>query len=220
MNSPSHPAEAESTKAGLGKGARTRLVILDSAEALFADRGYDGVTVRNVADHAGVNLGVVTYHFPSKEVMFEAVVERRAGALTGARRKALAAIEHETLETLLDAFLRPFRDFVVNGGEGWRSYGRLIAHLAQDARWTALVTRHFGALGAEMIERIERAVPGLDRQGATRGYVHLIAVMVGVFASTGLLDRFSQGKMISQDIDAAYPHMIRFVAGGIRALAA
>ncbi len=59
------------------------------------------------------------------------------------------------------------------------------------------------------------ATPGLNRQQAIRGYVHLIAVMVGVFASTGLLNRFSDGALDSRDISDSLPHLITFVAGGM-----
>ena len=43
-----------------------RVTILDAAEELFAQSGFDGVPVREVAKKAGVALSLVTYHFPSK----------------------------------------------------------------------------------------------------------------------------------------------------------
>ncbi|WP_017667608.1 TetR/AcrR family transcriptional regulator [Sandarakinorhabdus sp. AAP62] len=194
-------------------------LILDAAEVLFAERGFDGVSMRMVADAAPVGLGLLTYHFATKETLFEAVVERRASVLSGARLDALAALVDPTLEELMDAFIRPYRDLIMTGGPGWRSYARLHANLTQDARWTALAMRNFGDVGRTMIDRICAAEPGIDRALAVRGYVHVIGTMVSVFANTGLIDQLSGGTLSSHDIDASLAPMVQFGAGGIRALA-
>jgi AcrR family transcriptional regulator len=196
-----------------------KTLILDTAERLFAERGFDGVSVRDVATAGPVGLGLITHHFPSKEMLFEAVVARRAESLNDARREALNALRDPALEDILRAFVGPYRDFIETGGPGWRAYARLIALITQDARWTALAARFFSDLGRDVIERMKAAEPGLTRTTAVRGYVHLVAVMIGMFASTGLLDRFSDGELSSEDISANFEPMIRFAAGGIRALA-
>lgn len=196
-----------------------KTTILDAAEALFAERGFDGVSMRLIADAAPVGLGLLTHHFPSKDDLFEAVMARRVDTLNEKRRSALQALEKPTLEDLLLAFVGPYRDLIESGDPGWRAYARLIAIITQEARWTNLASRYFSDLGREMIRRIMEVTPGLSRDQATRAYVHLVAVMIGMFASTGLLDRFSEGRLDSSDISDSLPHLIQFVAGGIRALA-
>jgi len=54
----------------------TRDRILDSAEALFAERGLDGVAVRDIAARVGLNAASLYNHFPGKEALYEAVLER------------------------------------------------------------------------------------------------------------------------------------------------
>jgi AcrR family transcriptional regulator len=49
--------------------AKTRDLILDVAENLFAERGFHGVSVREVADAAGVRQSLVHYHFSNKETL-------------------------------------------------------------------------------------------------------------------------------------------------------
>lgn len=59
----------------------TRNLLLDAAEAAFAEGGFKGASVRAITAGARANLGAVTYHFGSKAALFEAVVERAQGGL-------------------------------------------------------------------------------------------------------------------------------------------
>jgi AcrR family transcriptional regulator len=67
--------------------ASTRERLLDVAARLFADRGYDGVSVRDIVGQAGANLGAVTYHFGSKEALFGEVLTREIQPLLRAGRE-------------------------------------------------------------------------------------------------------------------------------------
>lgn len=59
----------------------TRETLIRAGRALFALRGYDGTSVRAITRDAGANLGAVTYHFGSKQGLYEAVLERALGGL-------------------------------------------------------------------------------------------------------------------------------------------
>jgi AcrR family transcriptional regulator len=50
--------------------------LLAAAKQIFAERGFDGSSVRDITAEAGANLGAVTYHFGSKEALYHAVLER------------------------------------------------------------------------------------------------------------------------------------------------
>jgi AcrR family transcriptional regulator len=60
-----------------------RAHILAVAEQLFADNGFDGTSVRDIAQLANVNLAMVSYYFGSKEKLLEALIEDRAGYTLG-----------------------------------------------------------------------------------------------------------------------------------------
>ena len=53
--------------------------ILTVSEELFSERGFDGTSVRDIAQKAGVNLAMISYYFGSKEKLLMALVEFRAG---------------------------------------------------------------------------------------------------------------------------------------------
>ena len=91
--------------------AKTRLI--DAAERLFAERGVDAVSVREITREASANVAAVHYHFGSKSALLRAVLDRTIQPLTARRAELLAAQleasrgEPLTLEAILDAFLRP-----------------------------------------------------------------------------------------------------------------
>src|SRR5512145_2498415 len=58
------------------RGEHTRERILDAAEALFADRGFEGTALRDVAGRVGIRTPSLYNHFPSKEALYTAVLER------------------------------------------------------------------------------------------------------------------------------------------------
>jgi AcrR family transcriptional regulator len=55
--------------------ASTREALLAAGTRLFAERGFDGASVRAITARAGANLGAITYHFRSKEAFYEAVID-------------------------------------------------------------------------------------------------------------------------------------------------
>jgi AcrR family transcriptional regulator len=57
--------------------------ILIVAEELFAEKGFDGTSVRDIAQQAGVNLAMISYYFGSKEKLLESLVELRASYAYG-----------------------------------------------------------------------------------------------------------------------------------------
>ncbi|HEX8357748.1 MAG TPA: TetR family transcriptional regulator [Segetibacter sp.] len=51
--------------------------IINTAERLFSSNGYDGTSVRDIADEAGVNIAMISYYFGSKEKLMEALFEQK-----------------------------------------------------------------------------------------------------------------------------------------------
>lgn len=81
----------------------TRQVIIDVAARLFAERGMDGVSVREITREARVNLGAITYHFGSKEALFADVILEKIQPLIeiGAEVSASSNTPSEKLKQIL-----------------------------------------------------------------------------------------------------------------------
>ena len=58
-----------------------QIQIIETAEILFAERGFDGTSVRDIADEAGINVAMISYYFGSKEKLMEALFEFRVGSV-------------------------------------------------------------------------------------------------------------------------------------------
>ncbi|WP_205685542.1 TetR/AcrR family transcriptional regulator [Flavipsychrobacter stenotrophus] len=54
-----------------------QIAIINAAEKLFAEKGFDGASVRDIAQEADVNVAMISYYFGSKEKLMEAVFEER-----------------------------------------------------------------------------------------------------------------------------------------------
>ncbi|MBL7719020.1 MAG: TetR/AcrR family transcriptional regulator [Flavipsychrobacter sp.] len=54
-----------------------QLAIMETAEQLFADNGYDGTSIRDIAHQADVNVAMISYYFGSKEKLLQAIFEKR-----------------------------------------------------------------------------------------------------------------------------------------------
>jgi AcrR family transcriptional regulator len=55
-----------------------QLQLLDTAELLFSRKGFEGTSVRDIAEEAGINTAMISYYFGSKEKLMEAIFERRS----------------------------------------------------------------------------------------------------------------------------------------------
>lgn len=204
----------------MAKRGDTKTAILDAAEELFAAASFDLVSLREVAAKAKVPLGLINYHFTSKEKLFEAIIARRSDALNAERRTAFAALARKpTVADVIDVFMRPYLELVLTGGPGWRAYGRLLAQTGQQRRWTRLITRHFVATQDLVLTALTDADPRLTEEAAMRGYVHMVSVMFGIFAGNDVLGVISGRAYSDRDLRRAYDHALPFLAGAFEGLA-
>ena len=75
----------------------TKNKILDAAENLFADKGFNGTSLREITSLADVNLAAVNYHFGSKKELIKAVMSRYMNELSPKLQTALAVIYQQEL---------------------------------------------------------------------------------------------------------------------------
>ena len=71
-----------------------QIQIIETAETLFAERGFDGTSVRDIAEEAGVNVAMISYYFGSKEKLMEALFKLRVGSV---KIRVEALIKDESL---------------------------------------------------------------------------------------------------------------------------
>ena len=90
---------------------------MDAALDLLAERGEDGVTLRELTDAADANVAAVSYHFGSLKSLYDAAIEHALERYLDAQEDAVSALDPDsTLEALAAAFARPLIGSLVAGG--------------------------------------------------------------------------------------------------------
>ncbi|WP_375588151.1 TetR family transcriptional regulator [Hoeflea alexandrii] len=199
----------------------TSLSILDAAERLFAERGYDGASVRDIAKAAGTQIASISFHHVSKETLFERVVERRASELSQLRLDALSALKtldaEPTLEALLSAFLRPYLEKAGAGDPQWLAYARLVAMVSADARWHRISERCFDPTAGVFIAEIARLFPHADRSTIAVSFIFSVSSMLSLSTSTWRIEALSEAAGTQPAMDRLADHLVRFCEAGMHA---
>lgn len=197
--------------------------ILDVAEELFALHGFDGVTMRQIAQRARVDVALANYYFGRKRAVFDAVFERRAGLLNQLRLDALREVQARAgskgpaVEQIIEAFLRPLEIAQEHADAGLRNYLALVAYANNSPIFGGeLISRLFNTLVQEFIDALKLALPGHREEDIYWCYHYLSGSLSLTLADTGRIDILSRGKCRSSDFKAAYDRMVPYTAAGFR----
>jgi AcrR family transcriptional regulator len=141
-------------------GDETRTRILDVAERRFADRGFDGVSIRDITREAGVNGAAIHYHFGTKQDLVAAIVRRRSDALRKMRAEVLdlAGDGDNEVRTIAEALVRPAAELVASG-EGGRSYVAFLAAIGSHPSFAPILTDLFDPFTDRFTTMLARALP-------------------------------------------------------------
>lgn len=197
-------------------GDITREKILNSAERLFGRRGFGSVSLRDITTDAGVTLALASYHFGTKDNLFEQVVARRASILSALREERLDKLSEPDVEQILDAFISPLFERARSREPGWRDYFRVLAHLAEDNQWLDMFETHFDQTARRFRDALIAAMPDADPAAVSRTFTMTLQVMLATVSQHGRVDRLSSGTVRATNLTEAYPVLLQFVTAGIR----
>jgi AcrR family transcriptional regulator len=153
-------------------GTVTKDRLLDAAEALFMEHGFEATSLRAITTAAGVNLAGVNYHFGSKEELFQSVLTRRLDPMNQERVDLLTELEARAApapvpcERILSAMFIPALRLARDPERGGANFLRLLGRAYADP---APFIRHFlSDQYAVMIARFKaafgRALPELPKR--------------------------------------------------------
>jgi AcrR family transcriptional regulator len=148
---------------GNGAGRATRERVLATAERLFATRGIDAVSVRDITEAAGANLAAVNYYFGSKHGLIVAIVQQRADQLAHRRAELLDeldAVGDVDLRSVIRAMVLPTAELVAADPNG-QFYVSFLAAL-DDHPDLVPVLDVFDASTERYLEVLARATPGMS----------------------------------------------------------
>ncbi|CAG0984329.1 MAG: TetR/AcrR family transcriptional regulator [Rhizobiaceae bacterium] len=193
--------------------AATRARIVEAAEAEFADHGFDGVSVRQIALRADVPVALINYHFGSKEGLYRAIFEMRAPMIVDQRLAGLRLAEMEPdterkVEMIVKAVLVP--NLHMRSTEKNSSYSRILAREVSDPKShnRKVIAEFFDPVAHKVMEALHRALPDRSIEEINWGYQAMLGAMVYTMADTGRISRISGGRCDPEDEMATATYLV------------
>ena len=201
----------------------TRKRLLNAAEALFADKGYHAVSMRDIARHAKVNLAAAGYHFGSKEKLFVEALIRRVRPLNERRLATLTALENRkrvpALPEVLDAFARALIEEALCDPETSRRLNRLLSRAFAESDEISRMIFHEESLNVALrfVHAIRRACPKLTGDQAGLGLALYAGCMIHMLHWT-VNTPFPelQGANADRNLETLMKTLVNFGTAGFR----
>ena len=193
---------------------KNRKRVLDAAEAVFAAKGFDGATIREIAAAAGEPVGTIHHHGGGKEQLFRKTVARRAAILSEHRVAALNEARNDgplTVGAVLTAFFQPFLE-LAQLDPGWRNYARLVAFVSSDTQWRSLASDCFDSTFDIFLQALIDLQPGASRQQLAARFVFCVSALIAHLTSQDRIGRIGGGHLPRKE---ALQNLISFCALGI-----
>lgn len=212
------------TKSKVESGAATRQRLLEAAEQLFSEDGFESVSVRDITEKAGANVAAVNYHFNSREHLVELVMERYINPINEERLARLDALEKKSgskavpLEELLDAFVRPFATQVRKSELSEKMFYKLMGRCLGDraGKMPKSVEQGFQLMLMRFKRAFEKALPKLESEELLWRIHFTVGAMIHTMAHAETFNRFTQGESGSPAMEKTLSRFIRFSAAGLR----
>ena len=152
---------------------RTRDLLLDAGLACFAERGFDGTSIRAIAARAGLSLGLLYHYFPSKEALLHELMQRSGGLIQAVFVEVAAEPDAQRrLESLVRVSIRSMRDHL--------PFYQLSAKMRAQPEVMGALAEHIPAFEAALVAQFTAL---LDEVGMDAPEAHarlLIATLDGV----------------------------------------
>jgi AcrR family transcriptional regulator len=199
--------------------------ILDAAEKMFAEAGFDGASLRDIVREAGVNLATVYYYFESKEGLIAAVIERRLGPL---RQEHLDLLhQHEEaangrpvpLENIFEAVLLPPLRLVGANTAQSKAVSRLLGRIVTEPnpQFQDLLRSQHEKVRNAFLEALRRTLPHLPTSDLQWRIEFLWGALAFILCNPRKIEKMSRGACNPADTPALMSQMMRFFTAGFSA---
>jgi len=206
--------------------AATKQRILDTAESLFMEHGFEATSLRSITAAAGVNLAAVNYHFGSKEELFQSVLTRRLDPMNHARLALLTRLEREagphalSCDKILTALFVPALALARDPARGGKNFLRLLGRAYADP--APFIRQFLSTQYAQMIARFKeafaRALPKLPRKELSWRLHFIMAALSYTLAGTDALKLIAELNPHATDNDEILLRRLApFLLAGLKA---
>jgi AcrR family transcriptional regulator len=208
-----------------GGTSNVRESILGTAEKMFADLGYAGTTLREIADGAHVTQALINYYFGSKFALFEEVYLRRAVEVARERLVNLETLEQvraltgepTAVQDIVRAFLEP--TLALRSTAEGRNFLRLQSRLHTEPPHLSykLRTDAYDVSTRGYVQLLRKVVPQLSALDAYWRVTMMIGTYLYAFSDTHRMEELAGADYDAGDSDGILEQVTRFLTGGLQA---
>ncbi|KNA47161.1 TetR familytranscriptional regulator [Vibrio cholerae MZO-2] len=201
----------------------TKEKILDVAEGLFAEYGFNDTSLRTITSEAGVNLASVNYHFGDKKTLVRAVLNRYLEAFMPEMKQSLERLNERDDYDMAEVFealrapLRSLSELRPNGTSRFmlligRGYTDVQGHL----RW--FITNRYNDVLTLFTDSVLKATPNLTRETLFWRLHFTLGTCVFTMASSQALAEIAENDFGSKvDPKSVVDQLIPYLAAGVAA---
>ncbi|KPC54786.1 TetR/AcrR family transcriptional regulator [Amantichitinum ursilacus] len=209
------------------KAVETSTRILDAAELLFVEHGFDATSMRLITQAAGVNIAAVNYYFGSKDGLFKAVFERRAEPFARLFLGHLDQLERQyanpSAKQVVEAFVAAAIELGQEASLGGLIFVRLLARTFVEPHpvLKESMPRRYSELTRRYISALVKSLPHLSEAEVHWRFHFLANAMFNAFAGTNVLRLFMAHPIVNaRDPQMVARMLVPFVVAGLDAQAA
>ncbi|HLJ01637.1 MAG TPA: TetR family transcriptional regulator [Bradyrhizobium sp.] len=196
--------------------ANMREAILCAAEELFSIKGFDAVSVRDIAQAAGANPGSVTYHFKTKDGLLLEIYRRHCGPMNRRRLELLAAARRvrdlqDRLEAIVRAYVLPAFSSGSDLAGGGARFTRLRAVMSAEGNEVAkrIIAQTFDDTSHAFIDAIHESLPHIARTEIVWRSHFLLGALYYTLVTPERVSRLSRGEADGGDAVSAIEQLVR-----------
>lgn len=201
-----------------------REAILDAAEELFSKSGFRAVSMREIAQASGANLGSISYHFGSKDGLLRAIYELHSGPMNRRRSELLNEAQRirdsdDRLAAIVRAFILPsFSDAEGSVGGGAR-FARLRAVVMAERHEEAqkIIAETFNPINLAFLDALQACLPHLSRADIVWRTHFLLGAVSYTLINPWRVTRLSDGAADGENTDEALTQIVRAAVAAFRA---
>lgn len=195
--------------------------ILIAAESLFAEQGFDGTTLRQITQKAGVNLAAVNYHHGDKESLYLEILRRRIRPINQRRLAMLAEAEQQAgdqpvpLAKLMEILAGPLFELYAEADENGRHGARLVGRALVEplAFMESYLAGEYQPWLARFGQALRRHAPALTPEDFLWRFSFVIGALQHALATLHRMKNLTRGICRDNDHAAALPRFVQFATG-------
>lgn len=198
--------------------------LLEAAESLFAERGFDAVSVRDITKLAEANVAAVNYHFGDRENLVLLVISRTVDPVTEERITRLESLEKRwsgkapPVEEILDALARPLATAKRKSKLPETMHHRLLGRIfsLQPEAWPELSAERMRQMSGRFMRALARSLPSVPAEELVWRMHFTMGGMAQMLLLDAMPEKTGKTQAAALGLDAMIGRLIRFATAGLR----